>query len=73
MADKLFGALIASMIIGTVVLLAYLIPRDMERNDRAKEIAKEMGCEYIGSARDLGSIKFLDCNGEIKIIRVRVK
>ena len=54
-----------------VTILTFLIPRDMERTDRAKEIAREMNCEYLGSARDLGPVKFLDCNGEIKLIRVK--
>ena len=53
--------------------MVYLVPRDLERTARGEAIAKEMGCEYIGSASDLGSVKFLDCNGEIKIIRVKLK
>ena len=56
-----------------VGIMAYLIPRDIERTSKAEAIAKEMGCEYLGSARDLNSVKFLDCNGEIKIIRVKLK
>ena len=60
------------MLVAFVGLMAYLIPRDIERTSKAKAIADEMGCEYIGSARDLNSVKFLDCNGEIKVIRVKL-
>lgn len=68
-----FGWILIGVLIGFIGIMVYLIPRDIERTSRAQEIAKEMGCEYIGSARDLGSVKFLDCNGEIKIIRVKLK
>lgn len=73
MIDKLLSVFIMVLVIGTIVILAYAIPQEYERSDRAKAIADQMGCEYIGSARDLNSIKFLDCNGEVKVIRVQVK
>lgn len=59
------------LVIVFVGILAYVIPRDIERTDRAQEIASKMGCTLIGSARDLNSVKFLDCNGEVKLIRVK--
>ena len=54
-----------------VGVLAYAIPRDIDRANRAEAIAESMGCNYIGSARDLNSVKFIDCNGEVKVIRVK--
>jgi formate hydrogenlyase subunit 4 len=71
--DKLFNIFAVTMAVVLIGVLAYAIPKDIERTDRAQEIAKAMGCEYVGSARDLNSIKFLDCNGEIKMIRVKLK
>lgn len=53
------------------LILIYVIPRDIDRSNRAEKIADEMGCIVIGSARDLNSVKFLDCNGEVKAIRVQ--
>ena len=71
MMDAIFKGMIGLLIIGFVVILAYLIPRDIERTARGEAIADQMGCKYLGSARDLNSVKFLDCNGEIKMIRVK--
>ena len=71
MFDKILISIFSLGILATIALLVILIPQDIEKTDRAKEIAKELNCEYLGSARDMGSIKFLDCNGTIKLIRVK--
>ena len=73
MMDKLFIGLLCTLVAVTILFLVYIVPKDIERDLRTEQIAKEMGCTYIGSARDLGSVKFLDCDGEIKLIRVRLK
>ena len=73
MGDKILKIAMIVIAGATILFLAYAIPSSIERDNRAEAIAKDMGCEYIGSARDLASIKFLDCNGEIKIIRVKRK
>ena len=72
-SDNLFKIFVFSLFAGMILTLLYMVPKVIERDNRAQEEAKAMGCEYIGSARDLGSIKFLDCNGQIKIIRVQTK
>lgn len=69
--DKLIKWAFIFLVVLFVGILAFVIPRDIKRTDRAQEIANNMGCTLIGSARDLNSIKFLDCNGEIKLIRVK--
>lgn len=73
--EKFMSALFAILIGTAVILLAwvffYAMPRDFERTYRGKEIAEQMGCQYIGSARDLNTIKFIDCDGQIKMIRVK--
>ena len=63
--------LIGVTMIAIIAILVYFIPKEMKRHDRAEKIATEMGCELIGSARDLNSVKFIYCNGEVKIIRVK--
>lgn len=69
--DKFLNVMIGLFVVVCIWAIFYALPRDIERTDRAKEIAQSMGCEYIGSARDLSSVKFLDCNGEVKAIRVK--
>lgn len=71
MFDKILNSAIAITFLTFIGLVFFLIPDDLERTDRAKEVAKEMNCEYLGAARDMGSVRFLDCNGEIKLIRAR--
>ena len=71
MLDRILKGMLILLVGGFVLLMFYVIPRDIERSDRAKEIADQMGCTVIGHARDLGSVKFLDCNGEVKLIRVK--
>lgn len=39
--------------------------------DTRSEHAKSIGCEYIGRARDLNSVAFYDCNGIVKMERVK--
>lgn len=69
--DKFGLTLIISFGIFIGLILIYAIPRDIALSNRAEMIANEMGCIVIGSARDLNSVKFLDCNGEVKLIRVQ--
>lgn len=69
--DKLLTGMFWLLLAFVVVLLMYLIPRDIDRTNRAEELAKQMGCDLIGSARDLGSVKFFDCNGDVVMKRVK--
>lgn len=69
--DSFAFFLIGVTMIVIITILVYFIPKEMKRHDRAEEIATEMGCELIGSARDLNSVKFIDCNGEVRIVRVK--
>lgn len=71
MIDIFLKFVLGAMIITMIAILGYAIPRDIERTEKGKAIAEQMGCDYIGSARDLNSVKFLDCNGEVKVIRVK--
>lgn len=67
----LFWVMVALIALSIVIICVYLIPRDIDRVNRAEKMAQQMGCEYIGSARDLNSVKVFDCNGEIVMKRVK--
>lgn len=66
-----FGMLWVLVAVMLIMIFFVAIPSSIEQSNKAQDIAKEMGCSYIGSARDLSSVKFLDCNGEIKMIRIK--
>lgn len=68
-----FCSFMGILFLAAISFLIYAGSKGKELSEIAQEISKEMGCEYLGSARDLPNIKFLDCNGEIKLIRVRLK
>jgi hypothetical protein len=63
--------LITAIVILVASIIFWLIPKEIARSDRARDIAKQQGCEYIGSARDLPQVKFMDCGGEIKMVKVK--
>lgn len=71
--DRIFLAFVILAVGITIGLLMIRIPQIIDQDDRAETIAAEQGCEYIGNARDLRSVKFMDCNGEVKVYRVKVK
>jgi len=65
--DKVFIAGLAFM----AVLVALIAVSDVEKVEQAEKKAQDMDCEYIGRARDLGSVAFFDCKGEIVMRRVK--
>lgn len=73
MIDFICKVFIITLALILVAMLVVAIPREVKRGNKTKEVAKEMGCEYIGTARDLTSVKFFECNGEIKLVRVKVE
>jgi hypothetical protein len=59
--------------IGVVLagVVFWVMPKEIARTDQARTFAEQQGCEYLGSARDLLEVKFMDCGGEIKMMRVK--
>jgi hypothetical protein len=52
-----------TILLGTAFFLVY-------QTNKARNLeAQEMGCEYLGNARDLYSVAFYDCNGTIVLRR----
>lgn len=70
LTDKIFMPLVFITLLGFLVILVLLVPERVEQTSKAKQIAQDMNCKFIGTARDLNSVYFLDCNGEVKLIRV---
>lgn len=71
MGDRIMVWIFGILVVLFVALGIWLIPQEMNRADRAQAIAHSKGCEYVGRARDLHSIYFMDCNGEVRMIRIK--
>lgn len=67
-AFKVTITLVVALFIG---LLAWAIPQSIERSNKADELASQMGCVSLGHARDMNSVYFFDCNGVIKLERIK--
>lgn len=66
-------ALIFLVVPAIILLIAipFVLVSAKAEEDRADQLAASMGCENLGSARYVESVKFFDCGGEIKLVRVR--
>ena len=71
--DRFVLGLIGMATVAIVVasLIYVVVPRSVEHHDRAKAVAESMGCELVGSVEHLNTIKYIECNGEIRMIRVK--
>ena len=54
-----------------IAILGLVIGLSIQRTSKALDIAKSNGCEYLGSARDLSSVGFFDCDGKIEMRRIK--
>ena len=68
--DAFHWTLIAVTIFFSALIIV-LIHMSNKSADRANEYAQSIGCTYIGRARDLPGVRFFDCNGEIKMVRIQ--
>ena len=69
--DPVIVGLLAVFVIFILVLLGWAVPNESRRSSEAHRIADSRGCEFIGRARDLGSVYFLDCGGKVEMVRVK--
>ena len=53
------------------VMFFVFIPDWHAKEKRAKEIAESMKCEYLGSAKNLDNVRFVNCNGEVRMFFLR--
>lgn len=58
---------IALVVMGAVVFVG------ISNGQQRAVMAKEHGCEYLGTARDLVGVAFYECNGEIIMKRTKDK
>ena len=64
-------ALVTTGVVSIIAILGLVIGLSIQRTSTAMDIAKSKGCEYIGSARDLSSVSFFECDGKIEMVRVK--
>ena len=64
--------LIFWVIVGLAGLTLFvLVPAQVQRMTKAENNPPEEGCVFLGNARDLTTVFFYDCNGEIKMKRIK--
>ena len=71
MQDKLLKVMMVLLLITFVIVAVLLIPKAIARSDRAEILGDAMGCVCLGHPRDLNSVYFYDCDGEIIMKRVK--
>ena len=71
MNEKIKRALVTIGVVLLVAILGLVIVLSVQRTSKAMDIAKSSGCEYLGSARDLSSVSFFECDGKIEMVRVK--
>lgn len=54
--------------IGWLVIIA--IPSEIDRDKKAKALT-DPGCEFLGHPKYLNTVYFYDCNGDIRMKRVK--
>lgn len=59
------------MFILIIAATCWIVPQVFAEKERRVQHAASIGCQYIGSARDLNSVAFYDCNGVVKMERVK--
>lgn len=64
-------ALVTTGVVLIIAILGLVIGLSIQRTSKAMDIAKSNGCEYLGSARDLSSVSFFECDGKIEMRRIK--
>jgi len=52
------------------LLLFVALPIAIHRGNEADLLAARMNCINLGHARDMNTVFFFDCSGEIRLVRV---
>jgi hypothetical protein len=66
-----FWSFIAVISAVMAAVVFWVVPTEIARSDRVRAVAEQQGCEYLGKARDLSEVRFMDCDGEIKMVRAK--
>jgi hypothetical protein len=62
---------IIAVLVFMFAMIVFASYKDSIRYEKAEKFEQESGCEYIGRPRDLRSVAFYDCKGEIVMRRVK--
>ena len=62
---------IIAVLVFMFAMIVFASYTDSIRYKKAEKFEQESGCEYIGRPRDLRSVAFYDCKGEIVMRRVK--
>jgi hypothetical protein len=65
--DKVIIAVLVFML----ALIVFASYTDLIRYKKAEKFEQDLSCDYIGRPRDLRSVAFYDCKGEIVMRRVK--
>ena len=60
-----FSWFAATCLIIAVAIIGFGGYSTYQRESARHQVAGEIGCRYIGSARDLHGVAFYDCNGSV--------
>lgn len=60
-----FAWVAATCLILAVAIVGFGGYSDYQQESARHQVADEIGCRYIGSARDLREVAFYDCNGNV--------
>lgn len=64
MSDNVFIIISITILLFGILLAAYDVHN---RTSYREQSVEKFGCEYLGTARDMPSVAFFNCNGEIKL------
>jgi hypothetical protein len=67
--ERLVLFAIAILVAFTGWIFLFLVPEQFDREDKAKDLAN--GCIYLGHPKDLNTVFFYDCDGNIIMKRVK--
>ena len=65
--DRFFKILLAILVAAFAGTIFIVFPIVWERDNRAAAKAEQIGCKDLGTARDMASVRFFDCNGVVKL------
>lgn len=72
--DKIIGRigelLMLLAAVGLAWVIFYAIPKAFYRDVKARDNT-QIGCEFLGHPRDLNTVYFYDCDGEVIMKRVK--
>lgn len=60
-----FSLFTAACLVLAITIVGFGAYNGYQQESTRHQVADELGCRYIGSARDLREVAFYDCNGSV--------